>query len=324
MKSIHTVAALMLAHAVLGLTSAHAQSYPERPIRIVVPYGSGGTGDVLARTIAARLQTIWGQGVVVENKPGASGNIGTDVVVKSPADGYTLVVQNNSMVVAEAVGVKSTFDMKKDLTPIMLLAQTPSALVANPKYGIKSLKDLVEYDKAHPNTLSYGSCGVGTPHHMIMELLKIRTKTEDISHASYRGCAPAVVDALGGQIALAIVSANLVTQHVKAGKLDTVGISAATRYDQLPNTPTFNEQGQKGLDFTNWFALMGPANMPKPIVEKIRIEIDKILAEKTVAANLADAGVEIYKGNGDDLAKILDSERPRYAEIARIAKIKAE
>ena len=219
---------------------AYAQGYPSKPVKIMVPYSAGGTGDVLARQLAARLQPVWGQGVVVENRTGASGNIGTEVVVKSPADGYTLVIQNNTMVVSEAIGVKANFDIQKDLTPIMLLGQTPAIVVSHPRYNIKSLADLMAYTKAHPGELSYASCGIGTPHHMIMELLKLRTHM-DITHVAYRGCAPGVVDVMGGQIPLAIVSANLVVQQVKAGKLNAVAVSSSNRYTPLSAVPTLEE-----------------------------------------------------------------------------------
>jgi tripartite-type tricarboxylate transporter receptor subunit TctC len=280
-------------------SGAYAQGYPSKPVKIMVPYSAGGTGDVLARQLAARLQSTWGQGVVVENRTGASGNIGTEVVVKSPADGYTLVIQNNTMVVSEAIGLKANFDIQKDLTPIMLLGQTPAIIVSHPRYNIKSLADLMAYTKAHPGELSYASCGIGTPHHMIMELLKLRTHM-DITHVSYRGCAPGVVDVMGGQIPLAIVSAN------------------------LSAVPTLEEQGQKGLAITNWFALMGPAGLPTQVIARVQGDVNSLLSDKALRSSLSDAGVEAYSGSDEDLAKLIASERIRYGEIAKATKIRAE
>jgi tripartite-type tricarboxylate transporter receptor subunit TctC len=308
--------------APLAAAPAFAQAYPSRPVRLIVPYGTGGGSDTLARQIGARLQTIWGQGVAVDNRAGASGNIGTEAVVHAPADGYTLLLQNSTMVVNPAINGKLNYDPEKDLTPIMLLGLTPITLVASHASGIKNLKDLVAYSKANPGKLNYGSCGVGTPQHFVMELVKQKTGIE-ATNVGYKGCAPALIDVVGGQVQLAILSANLVAPHLKAGKLYGLGVSTATRYALTPQVPTFEEQGLKPLDFSIWYALMGPAKMPADVVAKIYSDVQKVLAEPAVKENLSTAGIEPLVGNGADLAKLINVDLARYAQLAKSANIKA-
>ena len=328
MKLRHRMAScltlLMLAAcSQLVASPVSAQAYPARAIKIIVPYGTGGGSDILARQIGARLQTIWGQGVAVDNRTGASGNIGTEAVVRSPADGYTLLLQNSTMVVNPAVTGKLNYDPEKDLTPIMLLGLTPIALVAHQSTNIRSIKDLVDYSRANPTALSYGSCGVGTPQHFVMELVKQKAGVT-ATNIGYKGCAPALTDVVGGQVPLAILSANLVAPHIKTGKLYGVGVSTATRYQLMPQVPTFEEQGLKPLDFSIWYALMGPAKMPPDVVARIYADVQKVLAEPAVHENLSNAGVEPFAGTGSDLAKLITADLARYAQLAKSANIKAE
>ena len=321
LKLFQVSATLVLAQ--LTAPQGHAQAYPQRGVKIMVPYGTGGGSDILARQIAVRLQAVWGQGVAVENRAGASGNIGTEAVVRAPADGYTLLLQNSTMVVNQAVAGKLNYDPEKDLTPIMLLGLTPIALVAAEKTGIKTLKELIDYARANPNTLSYGSCGIGTPQHFVMELVKQKTGIS-ANHVGYRGCAPGLTDVVGGQIPLAILSANLVAPHLKTGKLYGLGVSTPARYELTPQMPTFDEQGLKPLDFSTWYALMGPANLPPEVVAKVYADVQKILAEPAVKTNLVNAGVEPLLGNAVDLTKLIQSDALRYAALAKSANIKAE
>jgi tripartite-type tricarboxylate transporter receptor subunit TctC len=302
---------------------AQADNYPSRPIRIIVPYGTGGGSDVLARQIAAQLQEVWKQGIAVENRAGASGNIGTEAVVRAPADGYTLLLQNSTMVVNPAIAGKLNYDPEKDLTPIMLMGVTPITLAAHPSLNVKTLKELQELTKAKPNSLSYGSCGLGTPQHFVMELVKQRTNI-DANHVSYKGCAPGLTDVLGGQIPLAMLSANLIAPHLKTGKLVALGMSTAKRYNLMPDTPTFEELGLKPLDFANWYSLMAPAKMPPEIVAKIRNEVTKILSNPDIQSRLSNAGVEVQIGDGNFLANLIKTDLARYAQLAKSANIKGE
>ena len=322
LKAFLKVAGLLGA-ACLGFAPAWADNYPVRAVKIIVPYGTGGGSDVLARQIGARLQAVWGQGIAVENRAGASGNIGTEAVVKSAPDGYTLMLQNTTMAVNPAVAGKLNYDPEKDLTPIMLLGITPIALVAHQSTNIKTLKDLLDYSKANPTALSYGSCGVGTPQHFVMELIKQKTGLE-ATHVGYKGCAPGLTDVVGGQIPLAVLSANLVAPHIKTGKLHAIGISATARYQLMPQVPTFEEQGLKPLDISNWYALMGPAKMPPDVVARIYADVQKILAEPAIKESLSKAGVEPYPGNGADLSRLISADLVKYAQLAKSANIKAD
>lgn len=315
--------AAVMSLACMAATQVMAQAYPSRPVRIIVPYGTGGGSDILARQIGARLQALWGQGIAVDNRAGASGNIGTEAVVKAPADGYTLLLQNSTMVVNPAVNGKLNYDPEKDLTPIMLLGLTPVALVSHQSTNIRTLKELVDYSKANPAALSYGSCGVGTPQHFVMELVKQKSGVS-ATHAGYKGCAPALTDVVGGQVQLAILSANLAAPHIKTGKLNGIGVSTAARYELMPQVPAFEEQGLKPLDFSIWYALMGPARMPPEVVARIYADVQKVLAEPAVKENLSGAGVEPLNGDGAALARLIKADLARYAQLARAANIKPE
>ena len=315
--------AALMSLSCLGAGQALAQDYPSRAVRVIVPYGTGGGSDILARQVGARLQAMWGQGVAVDNRAGASGNIGTEAVVHAPPDGYTLLLQNSTMVVNPAVNGKLNYDPEKDLTPIMLLGLTPIALVSHQSTNITNLKELVAYSKANPTGLSYGSCGVGTPQHFVMELVKQKSGVA-ATNVGYKGCAPALTDVVGGQVQLAILSANLAAPHLKTGKLNAIGVSTATRYQLMPQVPTFEEQGLKPLDFSIWYALMGPAKMKPEVVAKIYTDVQKVLAEPAVRENLSGAGVEPLSGNGAALSKLIKTDLARYAQLAKSANIKAE
>jgi tripartite-type tricarboxylate transporter receptor subunit TctC len=302
---------------------ALADSYPSKPVRIIVPYGTGGGSDTLARQLGLSLQQMWGQGVSVENRAGASGNIGSEAVVRSPADGYTLMLQNSTMVANMGLGVKLNYDPEKDLTPIMLLGITPIALVAHPSLNVKTLKQLQDYAKVNPGKLSYGSCGIGTPMHFVMELVKQKTSLDAV-HAGYKGCAPALTDVVGGQIPLASLSANLVATYAKAGKLNVIGVANPKRYALMPDAATIEEQGVKPLDLSTWYALMGPANMPVDVVAKITADVRKVLADAAVQERLSNAGVETQLGTSAELVRLIRSDKVRFEQLAKSANIKAE
>ena len=319
--AIKFLSALLLP-SILALP-ATAQTYPSRPVKIIVPVGTGGTTDVLARHIAGKLQAMWGEGVVIEDKPGAAGNIGTDLVVRSPADGYTLLVQNSAMVINKAIGVKATFDYEKDLTPITMLGQSPLILLAHPSTHIHTLADLVARAKADPKALSYGSCAVGGPHHMFMERLKQQAGIE-VTHVAYKSCAAALNDLLGDHVPIAVVGASQAIAYVKDKKLNAIGISSARRYAPLPDVATIEEQGLKPMDMTSWYALFGPAGLPAPVVAKLQKDVATALDDKAIKDALSAAGVEVVEGGSTDVTRLIKSEAARYQAIAKAANIKAQ
>lgn len=321
LQAIFSLAILLALPA--ATPSVLAQAYPAKSVRIIVPYGTGGGSDILARQIGAGLQTMWGQGVVVDNRAGASGNIGTEAVVRSPADGYTLLLQNSTMVVNPAVSGKLNYDPEKDLTPIMLLGLTPIGLFAHPGANVKNLKEVMDFSRVNPTALSYASCGIGTPQHFVMELVKQKSGIA-ASHVAYKGCAPGLTDVVGGQIPLAILSANLGAAYIKSGKLRGIGVSTSTRYDLMPEVPTFEEQGLQPLNFSIWYALMGPAKMPPEVVSRIYADVQHVLADPETRTRLSNAGVELHKGTAADLTKLIRDDRARYLQLAKSANIKAE
>lgn len=321
--SIKRFALTLATVAACAGVQAQGGDYPSRAVRIVVPYGTGGGSDILARQIGASLQQMWKQPVAVENKAGASGNIGSREVVRAPADGYTLLLQNSTMVTNLGVSGKLPYDAEKDLTPILLLGVTPIGLAAHPSANIGDVKSLAAAAKTRAGGLSYGSCGIGTPQHFAMELLKLKAGIDAV-HAGYKGCAPAVADVLGGQIPLAIVSANLLAPYAKSGRLKVVGVSSAQRYDAMPEVPTFEEQGLKPFDFSIWYALMGPANLPPAVVDKVAADVRQVMADPAVKANLSNAGVEPLVRDAAALGQLIREDSARYIELARTAQIRAE
>ena len=300
-----------------------AQGFPNRPVRIVVPYGTGGGSDILARQLALKLGEMWGQAVTVENRAGASGNLGTEVVVKSPADGYTLVMQNTTMTVNPAIMARMTFDVVKDLTPIVLVGYTPITIVAHPGARISSIKDLTDAAKANPGKLAYGSCGNGTPQNFAVELYQVVAGISLI-HAPYKGCAPGLIDVVGGQVPLAVLSSNMVAPYLKSGRLKGLAITSREPYGPTPEVPTMEALGYKDFDFGNWYGLMGPAGMPRAVVEKIQADALKVMSLPDVVANMSSAGVEKFSGTAAQMAEQIKLDVARYARLAKQANIKPE
>jgi tripartite-type tricarboxylate transporter receptor subunit TctC len=315
------VGATLLAAMLPG--AATAQAYPNRPVRIIVPYGVGGASDVLARVLGAKLQIVWGQGVVVENRTGASGNIGTEVVVKSAPDGYTLALENVTMVINPGFLANVPFDVQKDLTPVALLGATPKMLAAHPSLNVSTLRELTDYARLHPGQLAYGSCGPGTPQHLAMELYLSQAGLSMV-HTPYKGCAPALADLLGGQIPLAMLSANMVAPHLPGGRLKALAVTSRKRYRLAPEVPSFDELGYRGYDLWTWYALMGPAGLPREVVDKLYADTLAAVSDPEVHAQLLAAGVEDLRGDGAALAALMKADQAKYAQLVRRAHIKAE
>ena len=314
--------ALIAPLALLACCGAAAQ-YPAKPVRIIVPYGTGGATDMVARQIGARLQEKWGQGVVIENRVGAAGTIGTEIVVKAAPDGYTLVLQNSTMTLNPSILAKVPFDAEKDLTPIMLLGATPKMLVVHPDLGVHTMKELIAVARANPGKLTYGSCGIGTPQHFAGELFKQMARVE-IVHAPYKGCAPALADVLGGQVPLAMLTASMVVPHFRTGRLKGLAVSMRERYRLAPDVPTFEELGYKPFDVMVWYALMGPVGMSREIVNRIASDVNAVMNDAGLKARLSTGGIEEMRGSGAELAALIKHELIENQRLAKAAGIKAE
>ena len=314
---------VLAAAAWLAPWQAQAQAYPDHPIRFVVPYPPGGGTDVIARIVQGKLQTALGQNIVIDNKGGAGGSVGTDVVAKAPADGYTVLFTLNSHTVNPAIYAKLPFDTLKDFEPVGTVASLPQILVANPAFPANSVAELIALAKAKPGTLAYASVGVGSPGHLAGELFKLRTGTQ-MTHVPYRGGGPAVTDVMGGQVPLLWVSIPAAAQHVKSGKLKALGVSTLKRSAAFPDVPTLQEAGVADFEVDSWYAMFVPAKTPKAVIDKLNQALNTTLQDPEVREKLLQQGSEAVGGTPEALGKTVDVELVKWAKLAKDANIKAE
>jgi tripartite-type tricarboxylate transporter receptor subunit TctC len=300
-----------------------AQSYPAKPIRIVVPYPPGGFNDTLGRTLAAKFQDAWGEPVIVENKPGANTVIGSDYVAKAQPDGYTLLIVAFPFAVTPSLIRNMPYDTLKDFQPVILAATSPNLLVVNPEVPIRSVKELIAAAKAKPQSLSYASTGNGSSNHISMELFKSLAGV-DIVHIPYKGSAPAVTDLLGGQVQVMFDNVPNVVQHVKAGKLRALAVSGAKRTPLAPDIPTVAEAGVPGYELTVWFGLVAPAGTPREVVQKLNAETLRILAMPDVRERFLSQGVEPQGSTPEQFAEHIRSQMAKWSKVVRDAGVKAE
>jgi tripartite-type tricarboxylate transporter receptor subunit TctC len=302
--------------SVLFASATFAQSYPFQPIKVIVPYTPGTGMDTIARVTGTKLAARLGQPVVVENRPGASGNIGAAMVAKAPADGHTLMVSANTMLMAASIYKSVPYDVVQDFTPITMAAYGTMALVASTSSGIDSIPALVQRAKANPGKMTYGSPGVGTPHHLAMELFKDVTGTE-ILHVPYKGTAGAVTDLLAGQIDLMFFPVHTAAPHVKAGKLKALAVGSARRHPAAPDVPTLREVGVPNVEVEAWYAFFAPKGLPPQILERLNSELRTILAEPDVRDTLNKSGLDISSSTPAELRTIVEQDFPRWAAVIR-------
>ena len=316
----HRIYAALLA---LAAATALAQTYPNRAIRIVVPYPPGGGADITARPIAQMLSERWGQPVVIENRGGASGMVGADIVAKAPPDGYTIMVSASAEVALNvALFPKMPYDPVRDFAPITLATVTPLALVVHPSVPVKSVKEYTAFAEAKPGSLTFGSAGAASPHHFAGEWLKMLTKI-DIVHVPYKGMAPAIIDLLGGQIPSGFVTLLPALQHVKAGKLRALAVTTPQRALLLPDVPTLAET-LPGFDISQWNAVWAPAGTPKDVLDKLSTEIRRIVQSPDYKARMLEQGSEAIGNSPSELAAFQKAEIDKYRKIAQQANIKAD
>ena len=302
---------------------AHAQNYPTRPVKIVVPFATGGPADNYARFIAQRLQESLGQTFVVDNKPGAGSVIGTDVAAKAAPDGYTLLLMSNTHTVNETLIPNKPFALMKDFVGVAPINYSDLVLVVNPTKGLNSLADVIRVAKAQPGKLNYASSGPGTPYHMAGELFKSMAKI-DMVHVPYKGSSGARTDVLGGQVDMMFDAVTTMTEQVKAGKVKAVGTSGKTRSDVLPEVPTLNEGGVAGYEATIWLGLMAPKGTPKAIIDKLNEAVSKIASQPDVKQQWAKQGAAPIVLNPMQFDKYLQDDIAKWAGVIKSANIKLD
>jgi tripartite-type tricarboxylate transporter receptor subunit TctC len=318
MKYFKGIFAGMVAVALLvvAVAPAMAQDYPNRPIRVISPYAPGGTTDILARLLSPKLQAALGQPIIVENKAGANGNIGTELVAKSKPDGYTLLMGNNSGVVINQNLYKLNIKPSQDLAPVILVALVPSVLYVHPSVPASTLAEFVALVKNNPNKYSFASAGSGSPQHLSGEMLKIAYGL-DLVHIPYKGSGPAITDVVAGQVPVGFESTVVLLPFVESKNVRPLATTGATRSISLPNVPTMMESGLTGFNLTNWYGLFAPAGAPKEIVEKLNGEVRKILSSAEFKDRLAKMGSASVYGSSEDFRQFITAEVPRWADIVK-------
>ena len=317
----HAIATL-LAFAVVG--PAAAQAYPDKPIRLVVGFAPGGFTDVLARVIGQKLTERMGQSVIVDNKPGAAGTLGADIVAKARPDGYTLLLaHSNSNSVAPGLYPKLPYDVVRDFTPIIRVATTPLLLTVNPSVAARDVKSFVALAKSNPGGLRFASSGGGSAQHLAAARFQLATGTQ-MTHIPYKGSGQAIVDLLSGQVELNFESPPNVLTHAKAGKLRILAITSNKRSPLLPDVPTLAESGVANAEMLQWFAVMGPARMPREITQKLNTEIAAILRMPDVVEKIASQGGDIIGGAPEEFAAFLPGDSAGWVKLVKDANIKAD
>ncbi len=317
---------LFLFHATIAMFAIPicAQDYPNKPIRLIVPFATGGVTDTTARVMADKLSQRLGQNVIVENRAGGSGNPGTQYVAQSPPDGYTLLLAfDGTMVINPFVFSKIPFDTVKDFVPVTKLGDAALVLVAYPGLGVKNFADLMAYSKANPGKLSFGHSGTGGTTHVAGELLKQRTGL-DMTHIPYKSGGQAVIDAIGGQVPLAYSAVAGAHAHVKSGKLAGVGVSMPRRVSSLPEVATFIEQGVAGFDVSSWVGIMAPAKTPKAVTDKLNATIAAVLKEADVRERFATLGVEPVGNTSEQFGEQIKFDLARWQKVVEAARIKQD
>jgi tripartite-type tricarboxylate transporter receptor subunit TctC len=317
MKWRRGLAALVAVVAALAWQAANADDYPTHPLRLVVPFPAGGPTDIVARPLAQFLSDGLKQQVIVDNRGGAGGSIGADLVAKSPPDGYTLLMGTvGTNAINATLYRKLSYDPAKDFTPVALVAAAPVALVVHPSLGVHTIAEFVARAKAQPGTITFGTAGNGTPGHLTGEMFRAATGT-DLKHVPYRGSAPAVSDLIGGQINAMFDPLQSVLPYVQSGKLVLLGVSSATRSPAVPDAPTFAEAGLKGFEATAWWGVFAPANLPPDIAARLNTEIDHVVHSDGFRKLLVPRGVQVIGGPREDFVRFNAAELAKWGKAVR-------
>lgn len=306
-----------------GSSGSNGPDYPTKPIKLIVPYPPGGGTDVIARIVQERFQAQLGQPVVIDNRGGAAGSIGTELAAKSAADGYTVLFTLSSHTINPAIYTKLPFDTQRDFEPVAMVASLPQILVANASFPVNNVAELVAMAKAKPGSLSYATVGNGSPGHLAGELFKLRTGTE-MTHVPYRGGGPAVTDVMGGQVPLLWVSIPAAAQFVKAGKLKALAVSTTKRSAAFPDVPTMQEAGIADFEVDSWYAMFVPTKTPKAAIEKLNRVVNTVVREPEIRDKLLAQGSEGVGGTPEQLGKVVSTELVRWNKLAKEANIRVD
>jgi len=313
----------VLLSAVLIPSAALAQTYPAKPIRIIVPFAAGGAVDVVARAVGQRMSEQMASPVIIENKPGASANLGAELVAKAQPDGYTVLMGANGLATNMTLFRNLGFDTAKDFAPVARIGYAPLVLVVEASSPAKSLKDLIALAKAKPGNLNYGSAGNGQSGHLASELFKLTTKI-DVVHVPYKGGSPALTDLMGGRLSFMIINPIEVVANIKSGRLRALAVANPKRIAMLPDVPTFTEAGVPGYDASVWWGLVAPAKTPKDIVAKLSSEVLKALEDEGVKEKLSNLGAVVDPAGPEQFGKFLKEEIDKWAGVIKASGIHAD
>lgn len=302
---------------------AYAQWSPSQPIRVIIPYAPVGTSDIIARTMSDHVRDRIGQPFVIENRPGASTQIGTAAVAKAPPDGHTLLLVANTFAVNPSLFASLPYDSVKDLAPVTYAGVTPHTMLVNPSLPVNNVKELVAYAKEKPGRLSYGSVGNGTSFHLGMEQLKKQTGTF-IVHIPYKGMGQVLTDLLAGHVQLALANTPNAVPYVESGKLRAIGVAHPTRVAQLPDVPTIAEQGIPGFESNSWFIFFAPGATPAPILERLNSVLVAVLRQPAVESALVKQGVQVMATTREQAAAFIAAEMAKYAELVKFSGAKVD
>jgi tripartite-type tricarboxylate transporter receptor subunit TctC len=321
--NLKTARLIFAVGTVLIASQAWAQAYPDRPVRVVVPFPAASATDVLARTIGQKLSEKWRQPVVIDNRPGAGGNLGTDLAAKAPADGYTILMGTVANAISATLYKKLSYNFIKDFDPVTMVATTPLVLVANPKFPGSTVKDVISYARAKPGELNFSSGGTGTSNHLAGEMFKSMTGINMV-HVPYKGTPAAYNDLLAGQVSLMFDNIVAVMPHIKAGSLKPIAVTSASRVPSLPDVPTMAESGVPGFDAVSWIGAMVPAGTPKDIISKINTDMVAVLNMPDVKERLAASGAELKPSTPEQLAEHIRKEIDKWGKAVKSSGAQAE